>query len=136
MFFIVIPVAYRNLGVSALGVGDRAGGEAYARPRHFPWESQNCMPILYCTWDHALKSVQTNILVDADGRTCVAGLGAASIPSAASHAEVDRFFHGAAPELIEPQRFRLTNTGATAATDVYAFGVLAWEVSGRACEDF
>jgi hypothetical protein len=60
----------------------------------------------------------------------VGGLGAASIPSTGSHAEVDRFFHGAAPELIEPQRFRLANTGATAATDVYAFGVLAWEVSG------
>ena len=43
---------------------------------------------------------------------------------------VDRFFPGAAPELIDPQRFRLTNTGATRASDIYAFGILAWEVSG------
>lgn len=44
--------------------------------------------------------------------------------------DVDRFFHGAAPELVDPQRFRLTDTGATPASDVYAFGVLTWEVSG------
>ena len=43
--------------------------------------------------------------------------------------DIDRFFHGAAPELVDPQRFRLTDTGATTASDVYAFGVLAWEVS-------
>lgn len=59
-----------------------------------------------------LKLLQTNILVDADGHVRVS------------------FFHGAAPELINPQHFRLTNTGATKASDVYAFGVLAWEVSG------
>jgi serine/threonine protein kinase len=84
-------------------------------------------------WDHALTFFQTNILVDADGRARVAGLGATSITSTVPREEVDTFFHGAAPELIEPQRFRLTSIGATAATDVYAFGVLAFEVSrGRA----
>ena len=72
---------------------------------------------------------QTNILVDAGGRARVAGFGVTSIPSAAPRVEVDTFFHGAAPELIDPQRFRLTNARATAATDVYAFGVLAFEVS-------
>jgi len=72
---------------------------------------------------------QTNVLVDADGHTSLAGLGTASIPSIVPGTDVDRFFHGAAPELIDPQHFQLTNTGATDASDVYAFGVLAWEVS-------
>ena len=77
---------------------------------------------------------QTNILVDADGHARVAGLGATSVPSVVPRVDVDRFFPGAAPELIDPQRFRLTNTGATKASDMYAFGVLTWEVSGvRVC---
>lgn len=72
---------------------------------------------------------QTNILVDADGHTRVAGLGAASISPTVLGIGVDTFFLGAAPELSDPQRFRLINTEATTASDVYAFGVLAWEVS-------
>ena len=64
-----------------------------------------------------------------DGRAYIAGLGAASTPSTVLAVDVDRSFHGAAPELIDPQRFRLTDSGATMASDVYAFGVLAWEVS-------
>ena len=75
---------------------------------------------------------QTNFLVGVDGRVRVAGLGAASIPSAVSGVDVDTSFHGAAPELVDPQRFRSTNSRATTASDVYAFGVLTWEVS-RGC---
>jgi hypothetical protein len=74
---------------------------------------------------------QTNILVDADGRARVAGLGVASISYTVPVVDVDRFFHGAAPELVDPQRFGSTNTGATTASDVYAFGVVAWEVGRR-----
>ena len=45
--------------------------------------------------------------------------------------DIDRFFHGAAPELASDREHfdGLTNAGATKASDVYAFGVLAWEVS-------
>jgi hypothetical protein len=128
MFLIVMSAPNRNLGVSTPVVRDRAGSEVYPQPQRCPWEYQDCVPIL-STWDHALTFIQTNILVDADGHTRVAGLGATSIPSTTPRVEVDRFFHGAAPELIEPRRFRLTNTGATTASDVYAFGVLAFEVS-------
>ena len=73
---------------------------------------------------------QTNILVDADGRVCVAGLGAASASFTTPAVNVDTFFLGAAPELIDPRRFRSAVAGATTASDVYAFGVLACEVSG------
>ena len=77
---------------------------------------------------HALTFVQTDILVDHDGHARVAGLGAALLPSAMPGVDIDRFFHGAAPELIEHQRLRSTNAEATKASDAYAFGVLALEV--------
>jgi hypothetical protein len=41
---------------------------------------------------------------------------------------VDRSFHGAAPEPIDPRRWGLADTGAMVASDVYAFAVLALEV--------
>jgi len=44
--------------------------------------------------------------------------------------DVDRSFHGAAPELIDPRRFGFVGTEGTKASDVYAFGIIAWEVSG------
>ena len=53
----------------------------------------------------------------------------ALLPSGIPGVDIDRFFHGAAPELVDHERFGLTDTGATTASDVYAFGVLAWEVS-------
>ena len=43
--------------------------------------------------------------------------------------DMDRCFYGAAPELAGYGRSELANAGATKASDVYAFGVLAWEVS-------
>ena len=45
--------------------------------------------------------------------------------------EIDRSFHGAAPELVDNERFGSTDTRATTASDIYALGVLAWEVSTR-----
>jgi hypothetical protein len=41
---------------------------------------------------------------------------------------IDTSFHGVAPELIDPRRWGLTDAGATTASDVYAFAVLAYEV--------
>ena len=78
---------------------------------------------------HALTFVQTNILIDTGGRAYIAGLGAASIPPVVLGADIDRFFHGAAPELIDPQRFGFVGTESTKASDIYAFGVIVWEVS-------
>ena len=84
---------------------------------------------LHSRSSHALTSAQINILVDARGHARVAGLGTAFLLSAGPEVDIDRFFHGAAPELVDPQRFGLTDTGATKASDIYAFGVLALEVS-------
>ena len=70
---------------------------------------------------------QTNVLVGG-GHARIAGLGMASILRAMPGVNVDRSFHGAAPELIDPQRWGSTNPGATMASDVYAFAILAWQV--------
>ena len=85
---------------------------------------------LHPHFGHALTFVQTNILVNAGGHTRIAGLGTASIPPDLLWVDVDRFFHGAAPELIDPQRFGFVGTEITKASDIYALGVIAWEVSG------
>ena len=77
---------------------------------------------------HALTFFQANILVDPSGHVRIAGLGAALISSPMPGVDIDRFFHGAAPELANPQGHGSSNTGATKASDMYAFGILSWEV--------
>ena len=84
---------------------------------------------LFYLFSHTLISSQTNVLVDADEHVHIGGLGVALLPSYTPGVDNDRFFLGAAPELADPGRFGLTDTGATKSSDVYAFGVLAWEVS-------
>lgn len=79
-------------------------------------------------FDRVLTPTQTNVLVDARGHAHLAGLGVAFL-SATPGVDINRFFRGAAPELADPRRFGLSNAGTTKASDMYAFGALAWEVS-------
>lgn len=80
---------------------------------------------------------KTNILVDSDGTAQIAGLGNASIlphsilaGTVESNARSDRLSRAHAPELICPRALpNLTEpTRPTKASDMYAFGVMAWEV--------
>ena len=66
--------------------------------------------------------------MNGEGHVCIAGLGTAFTLSTKPAVDVHRLFHGIAPELIDSHRWGLHNTGATMASDVYAFAVLAWEV--------
>ena len=86
-------------------------------------------PFHYLRFNHKLTPPQTNILVDTEGHARIAGLGVALIPSPMPGVDIDRFFPGAAPELVDPQNVGSSSTGATKASDMYAFAVLAWEVS-------
>jgi hypothetical protein len=72
---------------------------------------------------------QKNVLVDANGHACVAGLGIAFRPFDMSGGDIDWYFHGLAPELVDSSLPTLTRLPPTKDSDVYAFGVLAWEVS-------
>jgi hypothetical protein len=66
--------------------------------------------------------------VDGDGHVRIAGLGTAFALSTTPTVDVHRSFYGVAPELIDPHRWGLHDTGATMASDVFAFAGLAWEV--------
>ena len=74
---------------------------------------------------------QTNVLVDSEGVPRIAGLGSASIQSWAPLACSEHLHELSpcnAPELASPQAFGLSNPQTTKASDVYAFGVLAYQV--------
>ena len=67
--------------------------------------------------------------MDGNGHVRIAGLSTAFIPSIVPAVQdVDRSFHGTASELIDAQRWGFTGIGVAAASDVYAFATLAWEV--------
>jgi len=70
-------------------------------------------------------------LVDNDGVARLGGLGHASslsVPASWSDVGTGGLFCGVAPELLDPQAFGLVHARTTKATDMFAFGMLAWEV--------
>lgn len=79
-----------------------------------------------------LTPSQDNVLVDANGTARIAGLGSAFIPSqnhaAWSAMDAELLFYGTAPELVRPRPPK-SRAKTTKGGDIYAFAVLAWEVS-------
>jgi serine/threonine protein kinase len=77
--------------------------------------------------------LQTNVLVDSKDTPRIAGLGSALIhwqssPFAWSD-DSHELARCSAPELVNPEAFGLSGPQATEASDMYAFGVLAYHVS-------
>ena len=85
-------------------------------------------PFLYLSIVHVLTFLQKNVLVDANGHACVAGLGIAFHPFDMPGGGIDWYFPGLAPELINPS-LPMWSIPPTTESDVYAFGVLACGVS-------
>lgn len=86
---------------------------------------------------HMFTSFQGNILVDLDGITRIAGLGSALIlghTTVLPEMSIGWSFRGSAPELMYPGEFGLSHPQNSKASDIYAFGVLAWEA--RVSRDF
>ena len=82
----------------------------------------------------ALTFLQTNVLVDAHGHASVAGLSVAFHPSDVPRKDPNWYFRGLAPELIDPLSPRSGDPPllpTTKDSDMYAFGVLVWDVSSR-----
>lgn len=74
--------------------------------------------------------------MDDDGHVRIAGLGAASILSTTPVENTDQSFYGAFQKLVDPRRRWPTDTGATMASDVYAFADLALEVRMKFAASF
>lgn len=71
-------------------------------------------------------------MVDSNDVAHLGGLSSAfspSLPASWSDVESGGLFYGIAPELIDPSAFGFVQARPTEATDVFAFGMLAWEVS-------
>jgi len=85
----------------------------------------------------ALRSLysQTNIRVDDQGTARIAGFGSATI-ILQPHIELEdidgsvkfNVSRWCSPEVLHPGGFGLTKARSTKASDVYAFGMLAYEV--------
>lgn len=115
--------------------------EPHSQPGHCPWKLSDGMPYIYSAHSHQIIHVrptsQTNILVDKDGTPRIASLESAYIlphPTALvvedSKAVTDRIFRSLAPEFSGPGLSSDTadHTHSTKASDMYAFGVMAFEV--------
>ena len=74
---------------------------------------------------------QQNILVGPNGTPCITGFGSSFIlsrPDLWSDADDVGFHRGIAPELMRPLERGKPATRITKASDMYAFGMLTWEV--------
>jgi hypothetical protein len=80
------------------------------------------------THNSPLPTYQANILVDKKGAALVAGLGSASIPShSAGRTAEDMTSAGGLSRSDAPEVVRGSSL-PTKASDMYAFGLMAWEV--------
>ena len=74
-----------------------------------------------------------NILVDSRGTPRIAGLGSASVRSESSLVprmeDAPELTRCSAPELVNPERFGLSEPQTTKASDIYSLGVLIYHVS-------
>ena len=92
VLLIVILTIRHRLSILTSGSENRIWSEAYAQSGHCPWEFWDCTSLPPPHLDTCAQFFQTNILINADGSTCVAGLRAASVPSVVSRVDVDGFF--------------------------------------------
>ena len=78
-----------------------------------------------------LTPLQQNILVGPDGTPCITGFGSSLIisrPDLWSDKDIAGFHRGSAPELMRPQKPGKPAVKISKESDIYAFGMLSWEV--------
>ena len=105
--------------------------ELHAQPRYHPWKHKVGMSSYFLWYRSMFTPFQRNVLVDSNDVARLGGLGSAfglSLPVSWSDVESEKLFCGIAPELIDPRAFGFVHARTTKATDMFAFGMLAWEV--------
>jgi serine/threonine protein kinase len=88
-------------------------------------------PISHFQNPRRLTPPQQNVLVGPDGIPRIAGFGSSlmmSRPDLGSDEDVVGFHRGSAPELMRPPKPGKPVTRITKESDMYAFGMLTWEV--------
>ena len=98
---------------------------------HGNLETVSCrIPIPFAHRIFTVALFQTNVLVDSEGTPRIGGLGSAIFksPLVTWPEEPDTLTRSSAPESVHPEAFGLSNAQPTKASDVFAFGVLAYQV--------
>ena len=92
------------------------------------------MDVAFSVVDLYSLCLQTNIRIDDQGTARIAGFASASISLQPNlvlediDESVEYVSRWCSPEILCPKDFGLTKARATKASDVYAFGMLAYEV--------
>lgn len=73
---------------------------------------------------------QTNVLVDSEDTPRIGGLGSVFVETSSLFWSEDpyQFTRCSAPELVNPEAFGLCKAQVTKASDIFAFGMLAYQV--------
>ena len=123
--------------MSAVAERRRQGVDVYARSGNNTWQSQRGMfPKHMITILHVFTRSKTNILIGNDGNASLAGFNLVTValeqPTIAS-SPADGVIPWMSPELLYPDKFGLKSNSPTAKSDLYALGMVVYEVlSGQA----
>jgi hypothetical protein len=94
------------------------------------WVDTCSPPLLFARHTFTPTSLQANVLVDSGGTPRIGGLGSAfiqSFPDVWSE-DPEELTRCSAPECVNPEAFELHRVQSTKSSDVYAFGLLVYEV--------
>jgi len=115
------------------------GVDLYARSRNNPWKPQGgTCPNPAVTLPYpSLSDPKSNILINNEGRACLADFGLLTItsdePTMTSTVLESSVVQWMGPELLIPERFNLKDCRPTKQSDCYALGMTIYEVlSGQA----
>ena len=116
----------------ARGIGERTTVPAFKG--YYPQWAQTCTRHHLVSCVVVNNPLQTNILIDHDFRPRLTGYGLipiVSAPTTADPGDASPFLGTArytAPELLNPSGFGLKDSNSTKDSDIYAFGMVAYQV--------
>lgn len=134
---IISPVADNHTATVAWRCHQGFG--IHSRPRNSPWNAQGgtCSNPVATRLHHDLPDPKSNILIDNNGRACLAGFGLLATASdqspITSPLTANDAVQWTSPELLYPEVFGSQADRPTRESDCYALGMVFYEVlSGQA----